>query len=108
MTPRPARRARRARPAAAPAAALLLLLAARLRSVAALDGAPPPAVGRIVGPGTTFAPDAGAVVGVMTAANRPEDAYLYCTGSLIAPDGKKKDATRRTGTVPDGDLSQPP
>ena len=108
MTPRPARRAR---PAAAPAAALLLLLAARgLRSVAALDGAPPPArppMGRIVGPGTTFAPAAGAVVGVMTAANRPEDAYLYCTGSLIAPDGKKTEQHDAV-TVPDGDPSQPP
>ena len=108
MTPRPARRAR---PAAAPAAALLLLLAARggLRSVAALDGAPPPApaLGRIVGPGSEPAPAAGAVVGVMTAANRPEDAYLYCTGSLIAPDGKKTTTTRRRD-LPDGDLSQPP
>ena len=97
MTPR------RARPAARPAAALLLLAAvaaaaaARLRSVAALDGAPPPApaLGRIVGPGSKPAPAAGAVVGVMTAANRPEEAYLYCTGSLIAPDGKKKTKTRR-------------
>ena len=95
MTPR------RARPAARPAAALLLLAAvaaaARLRSVAALDGAPPPApaLGRIVGPGSKPAPAAGAVVGVMTAANRPEEAYLYCTGSLIAPDGKKTKTRRR-------------
>lgn len=95
MTPR------RARPAARLAAAPLLLAAvaaaARLRSVAALDGAPPPApaLGRIVGPGSKPAPAAGAVVGVMTAANRPEEAYLYCTGSLIAPDGKKKTKTRR-------------
>ena len=58
----------------------LLLSCLLARSAAASEL---PAHGRIVGPGTAFAPDAGPVVGILTARKD-----MDCAGTLIAPDGE--------------------
>ena len=59
----------------------LLLSCLLARSAAASE--PPAHSGRIVGPGTIFASDAGPVVGILTARKD-----MDCTGTLIAPDGE--------------------